>query len=470
LKNTKHIRYPGKFSIQVESLKNIFFEAQLFVIDNRSFEMEISYSSPLIETVELTNFIEHSLEFYDIQGIILIESKKHEISLLHCSLSNNNWCESFDSKDEKKCFHNCYVKINVGAYILDAKVNSNSPISKAEFKFSALSMWADMLDGETKNNVLSIPKTKEWKTITNNKDELIIKNYFETERRNNQVSYIQTAKLIVIFKEPKTFLEYLEYGRIYNDFFVLMTGRKSDIENFYLVFESNLKTNEVFVNHKTCNPEFSEESFFHFEYLIKNLSALNNWYSYYKETNLAYALFFDTFHFRERYMTDMLLDAYIRSFEGMITKFYSLNDYFIKSNKNKKILNGIKDAIISQIDGILENYKTEKHKIENYLDKYKQAVLDSFSHSYELSFKTRINLFLDLHQNYFVEDFEKHNRDEVVKQMIQFRNAYAHADDSKLTIENIFTLIRFIKKMILVHLYSDVLNMSNLSIDLRRLV
>ena len=199
MKNTKHIRYSGKFSIQVESLKNIFFEAQLFVIDNRSFDMEIPYSSPLIETVELTNFIEHSLEFYDIQGIILIGNKKHEISLLHCSLSNNNWCESFDSKDEKKCFHNRYVKINVGAYILDAKVNSNSPISKAEFKFSALSMWADMLEKKKKNNVLSIPKTKEWKTITNNKEELIIKNYFETERRNNQVSYIQTAKLIVIF-------------------------------------------------------------------------------------------------------------------------------------------------------------------------------------------------------------------------------------------------------------------------------
>lgn len=470
VKNIKYIRYPGKFSIQIESLKNFFFDAQLFVIDNRSFELEISYSSPLIETVELTNFIEHSLEFYDIQGIILIGSKKHEISLLHCSLSSNNWSESFDGKDEKKCFHNRYVKINVGAYILDAKVNSNSPISKAEFKFSALSVWADMLDGGVKNNVLSIPKKKEWKTIANNEDELIVKNYFEKEKHNNQVSYIQTASLIVNFKESKNFLEYLEYGRIYNDFFVLMTGRKSDIENFYLVFGVNTKNNEVLVNHKTCNPEFSEKSFFHFEYLTKNLSTLNNWYSYYRATNLAYALFFDTFHFRERYMTDMLLDAYIRSFEGMITKFYSLNDYFIRSNKNKKIINSIKDAIIPQIDEILENYQSEKYKIDNYLNKYKQTILDSFSHSYELSFKTRINLFLDLHKDYFVEDFEKHNRDEVVKQMIQFRNAYAHADDSKLTVENIFTLIKFIKKMILVHLYSDVLNISNFSIDLRKLV
>lgn len=54
--------------------------------------------------------------------------------------------------------------------------------------------------------------------------------------------------------------------------------------------------------------------------------------------------------------------------------------------------------------------------------------------------------------------------------MIQFRNAYAHADDSKLNIENIFTLIRFIKKMILVHLYSDILQIITYEIDLAKIL
>lgn len=466
----KNLKYPGKFSIQNESLKDVFFDAQIYLAEENAFEMEISYSSPVIETIELTNFIEHTFQFYDIQGLIFIGNKKHEISLLRCSLNKTNWCESFDSKDQHKNFSNHYIKINVGAYVLDAKIDSNSPLSKANFKFSALSMWADMLNGNVINNNLTIPYKNEWKTIVDTGDELIIKNYLEEYKRNNQTSYIQTAELNIIFKESKSFEEFLDCGRIYNDFFVLTTGRKSDIERFSFTLQNTNRMYEVFVNYRTCHPEFSEQSYFHFEFLIQNLNALNHWFTYYKKTNLAYALFFDTIHFKERYMTDMLLDAYLRSFEGMITKFYFLNDYFISGNKNKKIINNIKKTINSQVDETLGEFKSEQYKIEDYLEKYKQTILDSFSHSYELSFKSRIDLFLDLHQDFFVEDFNNYNRDEIIQQMIQFRNAYAHADDSKLSIDNIFTLIRFTKKMLLVHLYSDILQINNYAIDLAKIL
>lgn len=466
----KNLKYPGKFSIQRDSLKDVLFDAQIYLAEERTVEMEISYSSHIIETVELTNFIEHTFQFYDIQGLIFIGNKKHEISLLRCSLNKTNWCESFDSKDHRKNFSNHYIKINIGAYVLDAKVDSTSHLSKATFKFSALSMWADMLNGVVSNNNLTIPYKKEWKTTVDTGDELIIKNYLEENKRNKHISYIQTAELNIIFSEIKSFEEFLEYGRIYNDFFVLMTGRKSGIETFSFTLQNTNRMYEVFVNYKTCNPEFSEQSYFHFEFLTQNLNALNHWFTYYKKTNLAYALFFDTIHFKERYMTDMLLDAYLRSFEGMITKFYFLNDYFITGNKNKKIINSIKKSINSQVDEILNDYKSEQYKIENYLEKYKQTILDSFSHSYELSFKSRIDLFLDLHQDFFGEDFNKYNREEIIQQMIQFRNAYAHADDSKLSIDNIFTLIRFTKKMILVHLYSDILQINNYKIDLAKIL
>lgn len=466
----KNLKYPGKFSIQSESLKEVFFDAQIFGEEENSFEMEITYSSPVIETVELTNFIEHTFQFYDIQGFIFIGNKKHEISLLHCSLNKTNWCESFDSKDRRKNFSNHYIKINIGAYVLDTKIDSTSHFSEANFKFSALSMWADMLNGDVVNDNLTIPYKKEWKTTVDTGDELIIKNYLEENKRNKQTSYIQTAELNIVFAEIKSFEEYLEYGRIYNDFFVLMTGRKSDIENFSFTLQDTNRVYEVFVNYRTCHPEFSEQSYFHFEYLTQNLNALNHWFTYYKKTNLAYALFFDTVHFKERYMTDMLLDAYLRSFEGMITKFYFLNDYFITGNKNKKIISNVKKSINSQIDEILNNYKSEQYKIGNYLEKYKQTILDSFSHSYELSFKSRIDLFLNFHQGFFVEDFNKYNREEIIQQMIQFRNAYAHADDSNLSIDNIFTLIRFTKKMILVHLYSDILQINDYEIDLAKIL
>ena len=83
-------KYPGKFSIQIDSLKNTSFDAQLYYADKDFIEMEVSYSSSLVETVELTNFIEHTFDFYDVQGFIFIGSKKHNISLLHCSLNSDN--------------------------------------------------------------------------------------------------------------------------------------------------------------------------------------------------------------------------------------------------------------------------------------------------------------------------------------------------------------------------------------------
>ncbi len=460
---------PGKFYVLTDSLKETNFNAQLSLSGKGKIEIEISYSEPLIETIELTNFIEHTFHFYDIQGTIMIGSKKHSISLLNCSLNSCNWQDSFDSMNQTNCICNHYAKISANAYILDVLVNSKTKIKSGRFKFSALSMWADLLIGERRNNILSVPFEESWSTTTSEGNVITIKNYLEEKKQNFQTSYFQDAKFIIKFNEGKNFQEYLEYGRIYNDFFVLMTGRKSDIERFYLSFENDSNLYEVIVNYRTCDPVFTEESYFHFEYLTHHLSAINNWYDYYKNTNLAYALFFNTFHFREKYMTDMLLDAYIRSFEGMITKYYSINEYFISANKNKKIIKKIKDRINSYINDILIDYKNDSYKIDGYLEKYKQTILDSFSHSYELSLKTRINLFLDLHSSYFEEDFTDFDREDIVRKLISFRNAYAHADDSNLENNELFTLVQFTKKMILVHLYTDILELNGYSIDRKRL-
>lgn len=461
--------YPGKFHILADSLKKTKFNGLFCLSDKEKIEIEVSYSEPLIETINLTKFFEHIFQFYDIQGTIMIGNKKHSISLLNCSHNPCNWQESFDSKKETNCICNHYVKISSSAYILDILVDSQTKIKTGLFKFSALSMWADLLIGERNNNILSIPFEKSWSTTTSEGNVITIKNYLEEKKQNFQTSYFQDAKFIIKFNEGKNFQEYLEYGRIYNDFFVLMTGRKSDIERFYLSFENDSNLYEVIVNYRTCKPIFTEESYFHFEYLTHHLSAINNWYRYYKKTNLAYALFFDTFHFRERYMTDTLLDAYIRSFEGMITKYYSINGYFISGNKNKNIIKKIKDSINSKINDILIDYKNDSYKIEGYLEKYKQTIIDSFSHSFELSLKTRINLFLDLHSSYFDEDFHIYDRNDITTKLVSFRNAYAHADDSKIENNELFTLIRFAKKMILVHLYSDVLELNGYSIDRKRL-
>mgnify|MGYP003295014211 CR=1 FL=1 len=38
-------KYPGKFSIQIDSLKDTSFDAQLYYADKDFIEMEVSYSS-----------------------------------------------------------------------------------------------------------------------------------------------------------------------------------------------------------------------------------------------------------------------------------------------------------------------------------------------------------------------------------------------------------------------------------------
>ena len=123
-----------------------------------------------------------------------------------------------------------------------------------------------------------------------------------------------------------------------------------------------------------------------------------------------------------------------------------MKNYFITGSKNQKIIKSIKKNITPFIENTLKNYNTEKFKIDNYLEKYKQAILDSFSHAYELSFKTRIELFLDLHENHFIDEFNKYDKNEIIVQIIQFRNAYAHADDSRLNIESLFYINKIYKK------------------------
>lgn len=109
----------------------------------------------------MTNFLEHAFDFYDIQGFILVNGKKHYISLLNCSLRKCDWYDFSDSKDENKKLYNHHVKISIGASVLDAKINSTSAICNAEFKFSALSIWVDLLKGKINNNILSVPFSAE---------------------------------------------------------------------------------------------------------------------------------------------------------------------------------------------------------------------------------------------------------------------------------------------------------------------
>lgn len=85
-------------------------------------------------------------------------------------------------------------------------------------------------------------------------------------------------------------------------------------------------------------------------------------------------------------------------------------------------------------------------------------------------FRIRINLFFDIHKEHFENDFKDYDKNEIIKQMLSFRNAYAHADDSKLSNNNIFTLLRFTKKMILVHLYSDILNNKEFYINIKEIL
>ena len=97
----KNTKYHGKFYVVNDSLNKTYFSASLCILDNNKINLELSYSSYIIETVELTNFLNKTYDFYDIQGCILINNNKVDVSLINCAVSNSNCQISSDAYDEK---------------------------------------------------------------------------------------------------------------------------------------------------------------------------------------------------------------------------------------------------------------------------------------------------------------------------------------------------------------------------------
>jgi len=465
----KNTKYHGKFYVVNDSLNKTYFSASLCIWDNNKIDLEISYSSNIIETIELTNFLNKTYDFYDIQGCILINNNKVDVSLINCAVSNSNWQISFDAYDEKKCINNNYLKISAAICVFDILITSTFLIKKGKYKFSALSNWCDSLSNKKLQGSIILESNKNYETVVQNGDKIIIENYFEEMKDCSLVSFVQTGAFNIEFSNSVNILEFIENGRIYNDFFVLMTGQKSNIDNFEVVFDNGLKYYEVYVDRDCCVSSFINQICFNFKTLTDNMQIMRNWYEAYKKNNLAYALFFDTIHYREKYLTDILLDAYIRSFEGMFTKYLEGKSSFISNNKNKKVIKLIKNTIGKEIDSILETIDENEVIISDYKDKYKKTILDSFAHAYELSLRSRIEYFFQIHENYFKEDFTKYDKNDIISQIVAFRNAYAHADDSKLKDYDVIDLCRFSKKMILVHLYVDILKMEEFQIELEKM-
>lgn len=473
-------KYPGKFWIAEAKLQKTKFNAELEINTGNKIELTILYQESFIETCELTNFL-HTVKSYDIQGIVLIDSKRTEISLLKCYFRSRNFYSLFDGKDTTNCFDTQRVLVEATACLVGKLIDSNSEITAAEFQFSALSMWADLLEVNDLNSSEKKSDDKHWTVQTEEKNKLELKNYWNKILRNRQVSLQQDASLGIQFNEVKNFTQYLDYSRIYNDFFVLMTGRKSDVETFGVYFKCDTRKYEYVVDYKSCFPVFTETCYFHFKFLTENMSCLKKWFVRYKSANLAYALFFNTYHFREKYYDDTLLDTYIRAFEGMITVYYKRNGCFITGSQNDKIVTEVKDTLRSKLEEIVipnPNSGTEEQK-KNYPNLYKKTLLESFSHSYELSLRNRIGMFLDEKKLFFSDDYQlkdfttkqgnENPYDEILSQIISFRNAYAHGDDSKIQENNLSILSKFCKKMILIHLYTDILGLTDVNIPLEKI-
>lgn len=465
----KNTKYHGKFYVVNDSLNKTYFSASLCILDNNKINLELSYSSYIIETVELTNFLNKTYDFYDIQGCILINNNKVDVSLTNCAVSNSNCQISSDAYDEKKCFIHNYLKISAAICVFDILITSTFLIKRGKYKFSALSNWCDSLSNKKSQGSIILESNKNYETVVQNGDKIIIENYFEEIKDSLQVSFVQTGNFNIEFSNSVNILEVIENGRIYNDFFVLMTGQKSNIDKIEVVFDNDLKYYEVYVDRDCCVSSFTNQIYFNFKTLTDNMQIMRNWYEAYKKNNLAYALFFDTIHYREKYLTDILLDAYIRSFEGMFTKYLECKSSFISNNKNKKVIKLIKNTIGNEIDSILETIDENEVMISDYKDKYKKTILDSFAHAYELSLRSRIEYFFQIHENDFKEDFTKYDKNDIISQIVAFRNAYAHADDSKLKDYDIIDFCRFAKKMILVHLFVDILGMKDVQVCLEKM-
>lgn len=457
-------KYPGQFWILKDSLKETPFNALLYVSGEGKIDIEISYPDFLVENVELTNFLNSSDELFDVQGRVMVGHVMYNVSLFCCSTININ-SHFFVKSRDKSMFHQ-YLKIRAAAYVLGVLVDSKTRIVRGEFKFSALSHWCDGLQCKESGGEICLQAHNQYSTKTKNGDELILHNDYEKKNMGQRVLFEQTGSLEIKFSQSCVFEEVLDYGRIYNDFFALITNQKSNIMEEYIYFESDQNKYKLVTEDQMFCATPSEQVGFSFKSLTNNMSILHDWYDSYKNTNLAYALFFDSYHNRERYKLDVLIDTYVRSFEGMITRHYREKKLFMSRNANKQIIDKIKKSIEPCLDAILTIGMKYSGDMPDYMSKYKQTILSGLAHVYELSLRNRIDYFLDLHSKYFEHDFKKYDKDKIIKEIIKFRNAYAHADDSKMSNEDIFILCRFLKKMILVHLFSDVLKIDDFKIEL----
>lgn len=288
----KNTKYHGKFYVINDLLNKTYFSASLCIWDNNKIDLEISYSSNIIETVELTNFLNKTYDFYDIQGCILINNNKVDVSLINCAVSNSNWQISFDAYDEKKCINHNYLKISAAICVFDILITSTFLIKRGKYKFSALSNLCDSLSNKKLQGSIILESNKNYETVVQNGDKIIIENYFEEIKDSLQVSFVQTGNFNIEFSNSVNILEFIENGRIYNDFFVLMTGQKSSINKFEVVFDNGLEYYEVYVDRDCCVSSFTNQIYFNFKTLTDNMQIMKNWYEAYKKKQFSLCFVF----------------------------------------------------------------------------------------------------------------------------------------------------------------------------------
>lgn len=159
----------------------------------------------------------------------------------------------------------------------------------------------------------------------------------------------------------------------------------------------------------------------------------------------------------------MILYTSIFALEGFINAYNqdNVNDKTLISKSVHK------ELCKKKINPFIDKLKDSSEK--DLPDYYKKSLKNAFSYAYEKTFAIRLTEFFDRNKNYFEKDFQKLgiSQDDFTRQIVQFRNTYAHNSDENLAklkgIKSLYLYSSIINKAIRILLLKDVLVFEDLS-------
>lgn len=423
----KGISYPGKFWIDIESLKELFFYGNGELKEDNFFyiETELPRSHYLIHNYLIEDNVFKVCGEINGQKITIPAMWRKKITDMHAILKSN-------------CI-----------YSGDTFVNSNEKLKKVSAKISG---FKTLLDDEFQN--------KEFKL-----NEDIISFSQEYSARKDNITTIT-----IDFNISKNLDEVIDLLDTVNSFFVLINNVPSEIKEILVLNDSNVQyeVNENWLPIETLNqkqPSYTEKLG------LKNLNEyLEKWINFSEGCQIACEQYFALVSLNKKYYSQLTLSLSLFAFEGFLNRYIELVSENQKTNKCDRYISRsqhdvfCKEILFPEIDLLV---KEKFGEVTLYADSIKQ----SLTYAFETSFRKRLVDFFDKNNDLLKSDLEgiEESKESFIEKILSFRNTYAHNSDSKIeevkAIKNTFSFYKVVNKAIRILILKDYLKIDDIRFD-----